>query len=127
MFIYVGGGAGTKMVVHIYKMASACRVQCKDCEGGFSFFLLHLGSKCTFEGLTNAQEMWSRILELKGMGFKVLKVTMSPRYIRRTISHCKVARTTMLYMNASVVWGKGKLSSYCISFLVLYKKNSQDV
>ena len=88
VFIYVGGGAGTRVVVHIYKMASvvSCRVQCKDCEGRFSFFSLHLRSKCTFEGLTNEQEMCSRILEWKGMCF-----TMSPRYIRRTISHCKVA------------------------------------
>ena len=55
------------------KWRLSCRVQCKNCEGGFSFLSLHLGSKYTFEGLTNEQEMCSRILEWKEMGLKSQK------------------------------------------------------
>ena len=74
-----------------------------------------------FEGLTNEQEMCSRILEWKGIGF-----TMSPRYIRRTISHCKVARTTnMLYMKALSSGEKGKMSSYFMFSFVKKKKTDR--
>ena len=58
-----------------------CRARRKNCQGEFSFLSLHLWSKYTFEDLTNEQEMCSRKLEWKEMGSKVLKVTMSPRYM----------------------------------------------
>jgi len=61
-----------------------CRARRKNCQGEFSFLSLHLWSKYTFEDLTNEQEMCSRKLEWKEMGFKVLKVTMSPRYMWMT-------------------------------------------
>ena len=100
-----GGRGWDKGGSSIYLQNGVCRVeQCKDCEGRFSFFSLHLRSKCTFEGLTNEQEMCSRIVEWKGMGF-----TMS-RYIRRTISlrdqplqSCK--NYSALY-ESFMVWGK---------------------
>ena len=52
-----GEGLGQRWQYMFTKWRLSCRVQCKKCEGGFSFLSLHLGSKCTFEGLTNKQEM----------------------------------------------------------------------
>ena len=76
MFVYVRGGGGAKAAVH--------ETRSNNCQSEFSFLSLHLGSKYTFEGFANEQEMWPRIFEWKAMGFKVLKGTMSPRYICTT-------------------------------------------
>ena len=60
------------------KWRLSCRVQCKNCEGGFSFLSLHLRSKYTFESLTKEQEMCSRILEWKEMGLRVCLCKSGP-------------------------------------------------
>ena len=84
MFVYAGKGVGKRWQYMFTKWRLLCRDRRKNCQGEFSFLSLPLWSKYTFEDLTNEQEMCSRKLEWKEMGFKVLKVTMSPRYIWMT-------------------------------------------
>jgi len=79
-----GERVGQRWQYMFTKWRLLCRVRRKNCQGEFSFLSLHVWSKYTFEDLTNEQEMCSRKLEWKEMGFKVLKVTMSPRYIWTT-------------------------------------------
>ena len=125
MFIYVGGGVGQRWQYMFTKWRLLCRARRKNCQGEFSFLSLHLWSKYTFEDLTNEQEMCSRKLEWKEMGFKVLKVTMSPRYIWMT-------RSRMHKTNYSkwMLYGLGKKVS-CPPSTVLHfefsKKTSPDV
>ena len=83
------------------KWCLLCRVQCKNCEGGFSFISLHLGSKYTFEGLTNEHEMYSRIPEWKEMGFKVVKRDNVSKIHLEDDQPLQSCKNAMLYMNYS--------------------------
>jgi len=76
-----GEGVGQRWQYVFTKWHLLCWAWGKNRQGEFSFLMLHLWSKYTFEDLTNEQEMCSSELEWKEMGFRVLKVTMSPRYI----------------------------------------------
>ena len=70
IFIYVGEGLGPNYIHVCLQNGGVCRVGCKNCQGGFSFLSHHLSSKYTFEDLTNEQEMCSRMLDWKEMGFR---------------------------------------------------------
>ena len=106
MFTYVGGGGETKRQHMFTKWRLLCWARRKDCQGGFSFLSLHLWSKYTFEDLANEQEMCSRMLEGKEMGFKVLKVTMSP--IWTTSNRSVVARVHKTNYSEWTLYGLGK-------------------
>ena len=74
----------------------ACGVEsdAKIVKVGFRFFrpFRSIVDQNTLEGLRKEQEMCSRMLQWKEMSFKVLKVTMPPRYIWTTRNRSTVAR-----------------------------------
>ena len=74
----------------------ACGVEpdAKIVKAGFRFFrsFRSIVDQNTLEDLRKEQEMCSRMLQWKQMSFKVLKVTMPPRYIWTTRNRSAVAR-----------------------------------
>ena len=109
------------------KWRTWCRAWRKHFQGGFSFLSLHLWSKYTSGYLTSEEEICWRMLEWKEMGFKVLKVTMSPRYIWKTRN--RSARSKNLFRWTPYGLGR-KVScrhSTVVHFEFCKKKRSQDV
>ena len=101
-----GEGVGQKRQYMFTKWRLFRETRSNNCQGEFSFRLLHLRSKYTFEDCKRTGNVVKNV-QWKEMGFKVLKVTMSPRYIWTTRNRTD-AQNKIFGMNA--LWSGEKVS-----------------
>ena len=120
MYDHICGGRGWDKGNSTYLQNVICRVESnvKIVKADFHSFCSILDQNALLKAAQTNRKC-SRILEWKGMGFSLKRDNVSKIHLEDDQPDCKVARTTMLYMNALWSEEKGKLSSYCISFLVL--------
>ena len=124
MLVYVWGGGGAKASVHVYKMASVSWNPKQQLSRRVFVPFAPSLTKIHFWRLWKRTGNVLKNVQWKEMGFKVLKVTMSLRYIwtMRNRMH-----KTNIRNERFMVWGKGKLPSFyrvaCWSLL----QNSQDI
>ena len=109
-----GGRGWDKGGSSIYLQNGVCRVeQCKIVKAGFHSFRSILDQNALLKASQTSRKCAQEFSSGKEWVLRCLD-TFGGRSAPG-ISHCKVARTTVLYMKALWSGEKGKLSSYCIS------------
>ena len=102
MFIYVGGGAGTKVALHVYKVASVvlCRMQKLSSKAGFRSFRTIFHQNTLLTSRTNRKCAQECLIGKKWvLGLKSYNVSKG----------CRSAAVRMCYTNHlewALYWGK---------------------
>ena len=121
LYVHICGGRGWDKGDSTYLQNGGCRVEsnAKIVKAGFHYFRSFLDQNALLKGSQTSRKCAQEFSSGKEWVLRCLQDTFGGRSATAKLPLNNRARTTILYMNALWSWEKGKLSSYCISCLVL--------
>ena len=120
-YVHICGERGWDKGDSTYLQNGVCRVESNAniVKAGFHYFRSFLDQNALLKGSQTSRKCAQEFSNGKEWVLRCLQDTFGGRSATAMLPLNNRARTTMLYMNALWSGEKGKLSSYCISCLVL--------